>query len=198
MGAAIAWALDQAGLEVCVVEMDESAAERASSNLARLAAAGLKRGLLSQEAHDSALTRIIVQASFENLAETDIVIEAVFEDMAVKKELFAKLETAAPSAVLASNTSYLDIDEMASALADPSRLLGLHFFSPAHIMKLLEVVRASQTSDLALRAGFDLAESCVKYQLLQVFVMALLETGLISGCGNQQIFSCCQAVFRLR
>ncbi len=162
MGAAIAWALDQAGLEVCVVEMDESAAERASSNLARLAAAGLKRGLLSQEAHDSALTRIIVQASFENLAETDIVIEAVFEDMAVKKELFAKLETAAPSAVLASNTSYLDIDEMASALADPSRLLGLHFFSPAHIMKLLEVVRASQTSDLALRAGFDLAEKLRK------------------------------------
>ena len=166
MGAAIAWALDQAGLAVCVVEMDDSAAERASSNLARLAAAGLKRGLLSQEAHDAALDRIRVQASFDGLANTDIVIEAVFEDMAVKKELFARLESAAPSAVLASNTSYLDIDEMAGALADPSRLLGLHFFSPAHIMKLLEVVRASQTSDSALRAGFDLAEKLRKIPVI--------------------------------
>ncbi len=166
MGAAIAWALDQAGVPVCVVEMDDSAAERASGNLARLAAAGLKRGLLSQQDHDAALDRIRVQASFEQLADIDIVIEAVFEDMAVKKELFAKLESAAPSAVLASNTSYLDIDEMAGVLADPSGLLGLHFFSPAHIMKLLEVVRARQTSDSALRAGFDLAEKLRKIPVI--------------------------------
>ena len=166
MGAAIAWALDQAGLPVCVVEMDDSAAERAAGNLAKLAAAGLKRGLLTQQAHDAALDRIRVQASFDGLAETDIVIEAVFEDMTVKKDLFACLETAAPSAVLASNTSYLDIDEMAAALQDPSRLLGLHFFSPAHIMKLLEVVRAKQTSDAALRAGFDLAEKLQKMPVI--------------------------------
>ncbi|WP_322896231.1 MULTISPECIES: 3-hydroxyacyl-CoA dehydrogenase family protein [unclassified Yoonia] len=96
---------------------------------------------------------------YHALADHPLVIEAVFEDMAVKQAVFAQLDAVMPAdAVLASNTSYLDVNALAAMTRDPSRILGLHFFAPAHVMKLLEVVRADQTGPRALATGAALAK----------------------------------------
>ena len=94
---------------------------------------------------------------YSKLGDCDLVIEAVFEDMGVKKDVFAKLDAATRSnTVLATNTSYLDVDEIAKSVNDPTRVIGLHFFSPAHVMKLLEVIVAAKASADALATGYHL------------------------------------------
>jgi len=116
-------------------------------------------------ANEAAGRRAALTGALEDraLAGCDLGIEAVFEDMAVKQQVLARMEAALPpQALLATNTSYLDIDEMGAALTDPQRLLGLHFFSPADVMPLLEVVRAQATSDVALATGLRLARDLGK------------------------------------
>ena len=120
--------------------------------------AAVKRGLIAVETATDEQSAIRYQSGYDDIEEAGLVIEAVFEDMQVKCDLLKALDKAAPRAVLASNTSYLDIDVMAGCLSDPSRLVGLHFFSPAHIMKLLEIVKGVQTSDHALATGYALAK----------------------------------------
>jgi 3-hydroxyacyl-CoA dehydrogenase len=167
MGAAIAYALNAAGIGVTIVENDGDAAERAGANVWKLADAALKRGLINEEKAAEVTARIAIVTGFDALPDADLAIEAVFEDMDVKKQVFMKLETGLrKDAVLATNTSYLDINEMASVLRDPSRLVGLHFFAPAHIMKLLEIVRGDRTSDTALATAFALAKTLRKIPVL--------------------------------
>jgi len=167
MGAGIATAMVLAGLSVDLAERDAEAAENARDRVAGLLDGSRKRGLLSDAAYADALSRFTAHASFDGLAECDLVIEAVFEDMAVKKDVFAELDRICrKDAVLASNTSYLDINEMAHATGDPTRVLGLHFFSPAHIMKLLELVRTDDVSPKALATGFALAKTLRKIPVL--------------------------------
>ncbi len=109
-------------------------------------------------AMESALTPA---ADLAALAVADLVIEAVFEDLAVKQALLCAVEAVVrANCVLASNTSYLDLDAIGAPLADPSRLIGLHFFSPAHVMKLVEVVRGSASSSQAVATGVALAKAC--------------------------------------
>ena len=101
------------------------------------------------------------------LADCDLIIEAVFEDMAIKKEIFAKLDAIAkPGAILASNTSYLDIDEIASVTKRPGSVLGMHFFSPANVMRLLEVVRGAKTEKPVLATAMKLAKQIGKIGVL--------------------------------
>lgn len=167
MGAAIAYALYSADIRVTIIENDEETAARAASNVGRLADAALKRGLMSEEKAAEIKTKIAMVTGFDALPNADLAIEAAFEDMDVKKQVFSKLEQALPdNAILATNTSYLDVNEIASVLADPARFVGLHFFAPAHIMKLLEIVRGDKTSDPALATAFALSKKLRKIPVL--------------------------------
>ena len=159
MGAGIATAAALAGLHVTLVERDEAAASKARGTIEGNLDAAVKRGKLDA----SGKTRIMDGAlatvtGHESLAQADLVVEAVFEDMDVKKSVFASLdEVLKPGAVLATNTSSLDVDAIAAATSRPSDVIGLHFFSPAHVMKLLEVVVARETAPEVVATAFALA-----------------------------------------
>ncbi len=164
MGAGIAAAALQAGLKVVMIERDAEAAARGEQNVRRNFASSVKKGRMTQEQLD-ALMAANFQASddYAALSDVDLVIEAVFETMAVKKEVFAKLDAVVPEgAVLASNTSYLNIDEIAACTRRPQDVIGLHFFSPAHIMRLLEVIVGEKSAPDAVATGFLLAKKMKK------------------------------------
>lgn len=167
MGASIAYAMDGIGIETTVIETDQDAAERAKSNLDRLVDGALKRGKIIQEEADAQKKRLSVVVDYSELPKAQLAIEAAFEDIKVKKTIFRALEKALPeNAILASNTSYLDLNEIAQSVSNPERVIGLHFFSPAHIMKLLEIVQADATSDLTLSTGYSLAKRLRKIPAL--------------------------------
>lgn len=160
MGAGITVALLNGGLNVAMVERDAESAERGRGNVADILDGGVARGKLTSEKRDSMLDdQYSVGADFEALGDADLVIEAVFEDMDVKRETFGKLDRVCkPGAVLATNTSYLDIDEIAAETSRPGDVLGLHFFAPANLMRLLEIVVAEKTSPDVATTGFALAK----------------------------------------
>ncbi|WP_299778605.1 3-hydroxyacyl-CoA dehydrogenase NAD-binding domain-containing protein [uncultured Roseobacter sp.] len=164
MGAGIATAGLLSGLSVTLIEMAQAAAEAARDRIAGNLAGALKRGKITAEAHDSLLSdRLHIATQYDALSDADLVIEAVFEDMAVKKSVFGQLDAVCkPGAVLATNTSYLDIDEIAASTSRPGDVIGLHFFSPAHVMKLLEVVVPEQTSVDVVATGFALGKKLGK------------------------------------
>ncbi len=160
MGTGIATAALLAGLPVTLIEMNSEAIERARAAITANLDGALKRGKLSQPRHDSIFAGALqFSTELDALAQTDLVIEAVFEDMTIKQDIFQKLDALCkPSALLASNTSYLDINQIAACTQRPSQVLGLHFFSPAHIMRLLEVVVGDNTSADVVATGFALAK----------------------------------------
>lgn len=158
MGAGIAYALDGIGLAVTLIESDDAAATRASANIAKLFGEAVKRGKASEAQAQEGKARIAVVTGYDVLPPADIAIEAVFEDLAVKRQVFAALDAALPeTTILATNTSYLDVNRIFDGLRAPQRCLGLHFFSPAHVMKLLEIIRAETTSEETLASAFALA-----------------------------------------
>ena len=152
MGSGIAMSFADAGIEVALVERDREALQRGMETIRRNYAAGRAKGRLTPEAMERRLALIHPGTDMAALGRADIVVEAVFEEMAVKKEVFAALDALArPGAILASNTSYLDIDQIAATVpARRGSVLGTHFFSPAHVMRLLEVVRTSSVGDQEL------------------------------------------------
>ncbi len=160
MGAGIATAALLAGLEVVLIETGEEQASAARSRIEGNLQGALKRGKISQEKFDALVNKsLAVSTDYDGLKQVDLVIEAVFEDMAVKHEVFAKLDAVCkPGCVLASNTSYLDVDEIAAGTSRPEDVIGLHFFSPAHVMKLLEVVVAEKTAPDVVATGFALGK----------------------------------------
>nr|WP_112323673.1 3-hydroxyacyl-CoA dehydrogenase NAD-binding domain-containing protein [Oceanibium sediminis] len=158
MGAGIAYALDGIGIAVTLVETGEEAAARARQNIAGLFDAAVARGKASAKQAAAGKARITVVTGYGDLPPADIAIEAVFEDLSVKREVFCALADALPdTAILATNTSYLDVNRIFEGIAAPERCLGLHFFSPAHLMKLLEVIRADTSSEATLASAFGLA-----------------------------------------
>ncbi|MEO9576234.1 MAG: 3-hydroxyacyl-CoA dehydrogenase NAD-binding domain-containing protein [Tateyamaria sp.] len=164
MGAGIATAALLAGLRVHLLEMSPEAGEVARGRIESNLSGALRRGKISADQHAAILGDALqVVTDYDALAEADLVIEAVFEDMAVKKVVFAELDRVCkPGAVLASNTSYLDINEIAATTSRPGDVLGLHFFSPAHVMKLLEVVVADATAPDVAATGFALGKALGK------------------------------------
>jgi 3-hydroxyacyl-CoA dehydrogenase len=164
MGAGIATAALLAGFNVVLIEMKEDAAEAARGRIAGNLSGALKRGKITQMKYDAMTnTALEVSINYDSLASVDLVIEAVFEDMGVKKDVFGKLDAVCkPGAILASNTSYLDVDEIAASTSRPADVIGLHFFSPAHIMKLLEVVVAEKTAPDVVATGFALGKALNK------------------------------------
>ncbi|MGD9479267.1 3-hydroxyacyl-CoA dehydrogenase NAD-binding domain-containing protein [Shinella sp. G-2] len=163
MGAGIAAALRDAGLPVVLIERDATAVERGLANVRAIYDGSVKRGRLTQEVADQRMAGVTGGDDYGLLANTDLVIEAVFEDLVVKRAVFEQLSAVCrPDAVLATNTSYLDPDAISAGIAHPERFLGLHFFSPAHVMKLLEIVPAETTAPEVLAAGFALARQLAK------------------------------------
>ena len=167
MGASIAYAFATGGIAVTIVERDATAAGRAEDNLRKLVDQGVARGTLSAIDGEAVHGRLTTVAGYDNLPPADLAIEAAFEDFDVKRAIFAELEAALPpETILATNTSYLDVNRLADDLKNPTRFLGLHFFSPAHVMKLLEIVKGERTSPETLGAGFALARRLGKVPVL--------------------------------
>ena len=164
MGAGIATSALLAGIDVTLAERDDDAANKARATVERNLAGAVKRGKLAQDKHDTILADTFrTTTDYADFADRDLVIEAVFESMEVKREVFGKLDAVCkPGAVLATNTSYLDINEIAAATRRPADVLGLHFFSPAHVMKLLEVVVADKTDPAVTATGFALGKRMKK------------------------------------
>ncbi|MGV8952087.1 MAG: 3-hydroxyacyl-CoA dehydrogenase NAD-binding domain-containing protein [Cypionkella sp.] len=158
MGAGIAVALRNAGLEVVLSERDEAALARGLATMKSAFATAAARGLITEAVADQRLAGVTGAIGLEAMADCDLVIEAVFEDLAVKRAVFADLgRICRPDAMLATNTSYIDPRLIAEGLPHPDRFIGLHFFSPAQVMKLLEIIPTPQTSRETLATGFDLA-----------------------------------------
>jgi len=163
MGAGIAVAVLDAGLPVTMIERDDEALARGGKHVDKVYEGLIAKGRITQDAKDATMARLNGSTSYDALAQADLVIEAVFEDMAVKHAVFAELDRVCkPGAVLATNTSYLDIDAIAAAISRPQDVVGLHFFSPANIMKLLEIVVPSKVADDVVATAFDLAKKLRK------------------------------------
>ncbi|KZC97595.1 MULTISPECIES: 3-hydroxyacyl-CoA dehydrogenase NAD-binding domain-containing protein [unclassified Thalassospira] len=163
MGAGIATASLLAGFDVTIIERDEAACDNGRATVEKHLSGSLKRGLINQDRFDALMASLATSIDYAALSDADLVVEAVFEDMAVKHDVFGKLSLHCKAdAVLASNTSYLDINEIAARCVNPRRVIGLHFFSPAHIMKLLEVVRTDKADTKSLATAFEFARALGK------------------------------------
>ena len=159
MGGGIAMNFLQAGIPVTIVETAQEALDRGHATIRKNYDASAKKGRFTVEQVEGLMGRLTPTLDLSALADCDLIIEAVYENMDVKKELFAKLDgIAKPGAILASNTSYLDINEIASVTSRPQDVIGMHFFSPANVMKLLEVVRGAKTAPDVLATVMALAK----------------------------------------
>lgn len=157
MGAGIVAALRDAGLPVTLIERDDDAVARGLANLRGIFDGAVKRGKLTEAKAAERLAGVTATTDYAALADVDLAIEAVFEEIGVKRAVFDNLgRVCRPDAVLATNTSYLDPRLIAEGLPNPARFIGLHFFSPANVMKLLEIVPTPETSRETLAAGFAL------------------------------------------
>jgi 3-hydroxyacyl-CoA dehydrogenase len=167
MGGGITMTYANAGIPVIVKETSQEALDRGMATIRKNYAGSVKKGKLAQAAMDERMARITPQLSYEGFEDADIIVEAVFEGMALKKQVFAEIDAIAkPSCILASNTSYLDVDEIASATGRPAMVLGNHFFSPANVMRLLEIVRGKATSHEAIATCMALAKRLKKVGVL--------------------------------
>jgi 3-hydroxyacyl-CoA dehydrogenase len=163
MGSGIAMCCANAGIPVILLDRSATAVERGINAITTTYTVALEKGRLSQEAFDRRLKLISGTIDFSQIKVADLVIEAVFEDLAVKKEVFNAIdEIAKPGAVLASNTSTLDLNAIAAFTKRPEQVVGLHFFSPANVMRLLEVVRGAKTSDDVLTSAMAFARKIGK------------------------------------
>lgn len=163
MGAGIAVSVLDAGLPVTMVERDEASIARGRAHVEKVYDGLVAKGRMTPEAKADVMARFTGSTNYQALASVDLVIEAVFEDLTVKQAVFAELDRVCkPGAVLATNTSYLDIDAIAASTARPQDVIGLHFFSPANIMKLLEIVVPAQVAADVVATAFELAKKLRK------------------------------------
>ena len=160
MGAGIAASMLLGGLRVTMVERDAAAAAQGRANVAKILNGSVQRGKLDAGKRDRLLSDAFTATEdYGSLSAVDLVVEAVFESMDVKRAVFTELDRVCkPGAILATNTSYLDINQIAAGTSRPDAVIGLHFFSPAHVMKLLEIVVADKTGPDAIATGFALAK----------------------------------------
>lgn len=167
MGGGIAMCFAAAGIPVAVIDATQEALETGMARVRGNYATSLKRGSITQEQMDARLALITPSVDRAAVAEADVVIEAVFEDMGVKREIFADVEKRVnPGTILASNTSALDVDEIASVLERPEDFIGMHFFSPANVMKLLEVVKTRRCSPQAILTAMAVGKTIGKVSVL--------------------------------
>jgi 3-hydroxyacyl-CoA dehydrogenase len=167
MGAGITMVYANAGIPVIMKETAQDALDRGWATIQKNYANSVKRGRFTQDYVNERLKLITPQLTFDGFDQADIIVEAVFENMALKKEIFSAIDAVAkPDAVLASNTSTLNIDEIASATKRPESVIGHHFFSPANVMRLLEIVRGKATSNTVIATSMELAKKLRKVGVL--------------------------------
>ncbi|HSU59039.1 MAG TPA: 3-hydroxyacyl-CoA dehydrogenase NAD-binding domain-containing protein [Bryobacteraceae bacterium] len=167
MGGGITMAYANAGIPVTVKETAQQALDRGLANIRRNYANTVSKGKLTQAEMDRRLALITPQLSYDGFDRADIIVEAVFENMDVKKSVFREINSIAkPDCILASNTSSLDIDEIASATSRPEMVIGNHFFSPANVMRLLEIVRGKNTSKEVIATSMALGKKLGKVAVL--------------------------------
>lgn len=163
MGAGIAVSALDAGLQVTMIERDQQALDRGRGNVEKVYDGLIEKGRLDAAGKAATLARFRASLDYQDLARADLVIEAVFEDMAAKQAVFKELDRVCkPGAVLASNTSYLDLNAIADSVSRPADVIGLHFFSPANIMKLLEIVVPAKVAPDVVATAFELAKKLRK------------------------------------
>ncbi|MFS0770772.1 3-hydroxyacyl-CoA dehydrogenase NAD-binding domain-containing protein [Sphingomonas sp. 1P08PE] len=180
MGGGISMNFLSAGIPVTIVEMQQEALERGTGTMRKNYEATAAKGRMSPAQVEAAMGALTPTLNFDDLAECDLIIEAVYENMEVKKDIFTRLDKIAKQgAILASNTSYLDIDEIAAVTSRPQDVVGMHFFSPANVMKLLEVVRGEKTAGDVLATVMALAK-----KIRKVAVVAGVTYGFI---GNRML-----------
>ncbi|MCG8609347.1 MAG: 3-hydroxyacyl-CoA dehydrogenase family protein, partial [Pseudomonadales bacterium] len=168
MGRGIAMSFLNAGFLVQLIDMSQETLAQAESDIRKTTERLVSKGKIDTEEAEKRLNNLHIQTEYDSLSSADLVIEAVYENLELKQQIFRKLnEVTHDTALLASNTSYLDIDAIAAVTRRPERVLGLHFFSPAHIMRLLEIVRGTLTAPEVIETARQLA-----LQLKKVGVVA--------------------------
>jgi 3-hydroxyacyl-CoA dehydrogenase len=181
MGGGIAMAFVNAGIPVVLVESRQAFLERGLGTIKKNYDITAAKGKMSTDDVERRMGLITGTLAMEDLADVDLVIESVFEDMDLKKEIFGKLDAICKKeAILATNTSYLDVNEIAAQTGRPESLLGLHFFSPANVMRLLEVVRGAKTSRIVMATALDLAKRIKKIAVV---------VGVCYGFAGNRMFS---------
>ena len=159
MGAGIAQLAVEGGFECVGREVDAARGDAARERIGRFLTRKVEKGQLEQQARDDAMARLTTTTELKDLADCDLVIEAAFEDLAVKQQLFEELEAAVrDDTIIATNTSALSVTQIASVLEKPARAVGMHFFNPAPLMPLVEIVRAERTSDDAFETAYATGE----------------------------------------
>ncbi|MCO5101485.1 MAG: 3-hydroxyacyl-CoA dehydrogenase NAD-binding domain-containing protein [Burkholderiaceae bacterium] len=186
MGGGIAICFANAGIPVTVLDGSREALERGMANVAKTYDSMVRRGRLADDARARRMALITGTLDAGALGEADVVVEAVFEDLALKKQIFAKLdEVVKPGAVLATNTSTLDVNEIAAATRRPHDVVGLHFFSPANVMPLLEVVRTKDTSPEVIRTALELAKRLRKTPVLARVCYGFIGNRMMEGYARE-------------
>jgi 3-hydroxybutyryl-CoA dehydrogenase len=187
MGSGIAQLALEAGFDTVGREVEMSRAEAARDQIAHFLTRKVEKGQLEQPARDDAIARLRLTTELDDLAQCDVVIEAAFEDLPVKHELFRALEqVVASDAILASNTSALSVTEIAAVLERPDRAVGMHFFNPAPLMPLVEIVRAERTADhvfeTAVSFGAALGKTPIRCSDTPGFVVNRVLIPLLNDC----------------
>ncbi|MDA8562224.1 3-hydroxyacyl-CoA dehydrogenase NAD-binding domain-containing protein [Luminiphilus sp.] len=186
MGGGIAMCFAQAGINVTLIDMTDEAVSQGLEKIAKNWAISVKRGRLTAAQTDAMMANITPSSDLNDLAEVDMVIEAVFENLDVKKEVFAKLDGICKhGAVLASNTSYQSIDAIAAATTRPESVLGMHFFSPANVMKLLEVVRGAASSDTVIATAMAVGKKIGKVSVLSGMCYGFIGNRMLRHYGRE-------------
>lgn len=186
MGSGIAMNFANAGLPVKLLEMNDDALGRGLEMIVRNYAGGVKRGKMT--AAEAVAIRELIQGTtdYTDLTDADLVVEAVFEDLGLKQDIFQKLDgLCKPGAILATNTSYQNVDKIAAATGRPADVIGLHFFSPAHIMKLLEVVRAKETGDDVLATCMAMAKKIRKVPVVSGVCYGFIGNRMLQHYGRE-------------
>ena len=186
MGSGIAIAFANAGVPVTLLDVSAEIVARGQKSIADTYGSMVKRGRITEEDRDKRLGLIGGATRYEALHDADVIVEAVFEKMDLKQQVFTRLDRIArPGAILATNTSTLDIDEIAAATGRPADVIGLHFFSPAHVMPLLEVVRAEATSIATVGAAMDLAKLLRKTPVLAKVCYGFIGNRMMEGYARE-------------
>lgn len=186
MGGGISMSFLNVGVPVTVLEVDQEALDRGMSIIKRNYDIQVQRGRMTEDEVAQKMALLTGTTQYSDLSSADVIIEAVYENIDVKVEAFKKIEAVAkPGAILASNTSGLDIDKMANATSRPDSVIGLHFFSPANVMKLLEVVRGEQTSKETISTSMKLGRTLNKVAVLSGNAPGFIGNRMLSGYTQQ-------------
>ena len=186
MGGGIAMCFANVGIPVVMLEINDEALQRGMDIIRKNYNITLQKGKMSEDQLEQRIGLISGTTDYSNISDVDLVIEAVFENLELKKEIFAKLDTVCKAgAILATNTSYQDVDAIAEATARPQDVLGMHFFSPANVMKLLEVVRGEKTADDVLATVMKIGKKISKVCALSRVCYGFIGNRMLGGYGRE-------------